>query len=655
MSISLRSLVAPALMALAAHAASWAPIPPEVWALKDDPSKGIKDAVILEDRTILKGTYMERILRIRVLSESGRKAANLDAFSEACYEFDGRTVYPDGRELRFEKRQDFKEDTTEVGEFSFKQKLVVPPGVTSNCVVELRWLESTGEFWFGRAPLPARMGYATQLRFGREYLTLKESVEIPTNFGWAYIPLSGKTQKLNFEERGSFRVFSVNNLAAQELPPFALPVSQDRPSLAIFYQPEGIGRFTKKSQKEFWDAVGKFFWKDDFETGISKGRHYEALRAKVFAGITSNLPLEVASALIGALEKEVVNLSHLSHEESAKQAKEEKVPPGKELGEICQRRVANGWGMTMLFYHLLKDAGFRPKVALLADRDVQLFRPNLYNPWQAMHAVAVVEDSEKGMGFYDPSQRFGAPGLIHPDFQGVQGLLLDPNAGWSGQPFQVPVQPATFNQKRYEYALELGSEEERYQLKAQFSGFPELAERRRYDVDEQKERDRKLKERFEKNLTGTTILRAEVQNAANPEANVSWVVEAQREVEGSRQRHIQPFPGLTYPLSVPDSMPAERTLPIVMPYLQVQLAKCTFKIPKGYRAHLGQPSQLKNSIGSVAWVAELKKQGEDDQVLVVMKVTVDSMFAPPTAYEELKTYLNWITEAFKRTVVLEKV
>ncbi len=655
MSISLRTLVAPALMALGAHAASWAPIPPEVWALKEDPSKGIKDAVILEDRTLLKGTYWERILRIRVLSESGRKATNLDAFSEACYEFDGRTVYPDGRELKFDKRQDFKDDTTEVGDFSFKRKLVVPPGVTSNCVVELRWLESTGAFSFGRAPLPARMGYATQLRFGSEYLTLKESVEIPTNFGWAYIPRSGKTQRLELEERGSFRIFSVTNLPAQELPPFALAVSQDRPSLSIFYQPEVLGRYTKKNQKEFWDAVGKYFWKDDFESGVSKGRHYEALRAKVFTGITSKSPIEVASALIGALEKEVVNLSHLSHEESAKRGKEEEVPLGNELGKICERRAASGWGMKMLYYHLLKDAGLRPKVALLSDRDVQLFQPNLYNPWQAMYPVVVVEDLEKGARIYDPSQRFGAPALIHPDFQGVQGLLLDPNADWSGQPFQVPIQPVEFNQKRFDYTLELGTEEDRFQLKAQFSGFPELAERRRYDVDEQKERDRKLKERFEKNLAGTTILRAEVKNAANPEANVNWMVEALREVEGARQRHIQPFPGLTYPLSIPDSMPVERALPIVMPYLQVQLAKCTFKIPKGCRAHLGQPSQQKNSIGSVAWVAEQKKQGDEDQVVVVMKVTVDSMFAPPTAYEELKTYLNWITEAFKRTVILEKV
>ena len=425
--------------------------------------------------------------------------------------------------------------------------------------------------------------------------------------------------------------------------------------MLIYYQPEDLDQYAKKDQSEFWKAAGNLVWKARIESKISKGRHYETLRAKVFAGINSKSPAGVASALIGALEKEVVNLSHLSHEESAERKKEEKAPLGEELGEMCKRRVADGWGMTMLFYHLLKDAGCRPKVALVANRDVRLFRPNLHDPWQAMHVVIVVEDPGKGSRMYDPNQRFGAPGLIHPDFQGVQGLLLDPNADWSGRPFQVPIQPVEFNQKRFEYTLELGTEEDRFQLKAQFSGFPELVERRRYDVDEQKERDRKLKERFEKNLAGTTILRAEVKNAANPDANVNWMVEALREVEGGRQRHIQPFPGLTYPLSVPDSMPPERTLPIVMPYLQVQLAKCAFKIPKGYRAHLGQPSQQKNSIGSVAWVAEQKKQGDEDQVVVVMKVTVDSMFAPPTAYEEFKTYLNWITEAFKRTVILEKV
>jgi len=57
----------------------------------------------------------------------------------------------------------------------------------------------------------------------------------------------------------------------------------------------------------------------------------------------------------------------------------------------------------------------------------------------------------------------------------------------------------------------------------------------------------------------------------------------------------------------------------------------------------------------VNWIAEVKQRGEDSIIVVTLKVTVDTMFAGPAAYEELKTYLGWITETFRRTLILEKV
>jgi len=643
-----------AMSLMPALAADWPPVLPEVWAMKEDPAKGIKDAVILENRTLLKNTSLERIIRLRILSEAGRKAVELDAFSDACYDFDGRTVCPDGKVLKFDKRQDFSKETVKVGSLSEKRTIAIPPGVNANCVVELRWSESLGQSYVGRHPLPERMGYATQFMFGASYLTLLETVEISIPFPWNLVAQSGQTQKLEEVKRSGFRVYSAQNLPAVEHPPFSLDVLQDRPVVSIFMQPKLLSSRIKASPQDYWNGVGRVLWKDGFESAdLRKGRHYEALRAKLVAGIPTKEPLALASALVSALEKEIVNLSHLTFEEMANRPEDQKQLEITDLGELCRGKAASGWGMTLLFYHMLKDSGLQPKLALLADREVQLFQAQVYNPWQATHVAVVVEEPGKGAQLYDLSQRFGAPGLIHPSFQGVQGMLVDPKNDWSGHPFAVPIQPANFNQKRYEYSLDLG-EEERFKVNAQFSGFPELEERRRFDKDEPKERDRNLKEGFEHRLKGTTILRSEVQNPNDPAVNVAWFVEGQREAEESRVRHIDPFPGLTYPVSIPDAMPTERGLPIVMPYLQVQLAPSTFKIPKGYRAQLGQPSHQKNSFGSVAWVAELKKQGQDDQVTVVMKVTVDTMFAPPTAYEELKTYLNWIQEAFKRTVVLEK-
>ena len=74
MSGNWKTCLLPALLTLPVVGADWPAIPPEVWTIKEDSVKGIKDAVILEDRTIFKLTCIERIRRVRILSEAGRKA-----------------------------------------------------------------------------------------------------------------------------------------------------------------------------------------------------------------------------------------------------------------------------------------------------------------------------------------------------------------------------------------------------------------------------------------------------------------------------------------------------------------------------------------------------------------------------------------------------
>jgi len=53
-------------------AESWAPIPPEVWAIKEDPAKGIRDAVVLENRVRFTHVRTEFVLRARILSGGNR-------------------------------------------------------------------------------------------------------------------------------------------------------------------------------------------------------------------------------------------------------------------------------------------------------------------------------------------------------------------------------------------------------------------------------------------------------------------------------------------------------------------------------------------------------------------------------------------------------
>jgi len=192
-------------------------------------------------------------------------------------------------------------------------------------------------------------------------------------------------------------------------------------------------------------------------------------------------------------------------------------------------------------------------------------------------------------------------------------------------------------------------------VEAHFGGYPEYAERWNHMVSESSEQNRLLKEGLEKALKGATLAKAEVLNATNPKETVSWKAEGTLEPKGGRQRTVEPFPGMPSPLWIPDAFPKERALPIVMPYLQIHAAHSAIKVPKGFRVRPVPPLDERNRFGRVKWSTELKTAGEEHSAEVALEVSVDSMFAGPEAYGELKAFLGWIDEACHRTLVLEKI
>lgn len=246
----------------ALQAREWPVVSAEIWAMKEDQAKGIKDAVILENRTIFKTYSMERIIRIRILSEAGKMAARLPEFSGECHSFDGRTVYPDGKVLSFEARQDFQSVPVSVGNFEEKRTVLIPPGLTADCLVELRWVENTLLDW-----LPTRMGNWHYWRFGSEYYTLIESIKVPKKFRLSYTAMHGSL-RLSVTESENDRDFWAKDIPATESELYSLSFFMDRPVFQAFYQPQRMFKTVKEGSSVYWKALGTKFYQGYFEDSI---------------------------------------------------------------------------------------------------------------------------------------------------------------------------------------------------------------------------------------------------------------------------------------------------------------------------------------------------------------------------------------------------
>jgi hypothetical protein len=202
--------------------------------------------------------------------------------------------------------------------------------------------------------------------------------------------------------------------------------------------------------------------------------------------------------------------------------------------------------------------------------------------------------------------------------------------------------------------VDVREDEDRFQVKGVFSGIPEQTERDHYLKLEPKEQSRLLKESFEKGIQGCTIESAELTDVVQPANPLAYAVKGRIERDESRTRRVEPFPGMSAPLWIPDQLPDHRSLPIVLPYLSTHTAESLIQVPKGYRYGGGTPFQQRNQFGSVTWSATPTEKDGATQIRCVYRVEVTTFAALPAAYGDFKAFLGWVSEAGRRLVVLEK-
>jgi hypothetical protein len=655
--VPMRRVLIAALLAVPAllQAGGWPQIPQEVWAIKEDPAKGIKGAVVLEDRMTFRNVMVEYVYRVRILNEGGKSAAEFEDFSDKAYDIEGRTVYPDGKEVVFNQRKDFQTKTAvKSGGFEIKHTILLPPGLSADCVVEIRWKESASSKpkrrWID--PIPERLGMSHEWRLAHPFFTKELVVELPVSFPWAYQVFPSRSFRPEMSEEGGYRRFTLKDLPAVEDLPYSLPSTRDVVRFVVYFQPFELRPFAIKGPEVYWKQASESLFRNVFTSWVKKGSKYEALKQELSSGLPAD-PQDQARVLLQHLQSRIRNSSWPTFEEVGRQSQEEyeEGVHTEDLEAIASSGVTNSNGMVVLYFNLLKDRGLEPKIALAADRDLRLFRMECLDFFQFNREMMVVEEPGRAALWLDPTLRFSEPGLVLPSFQGTAGLVLDPK-DWSVSRKLVPVQPNDSNASEYTFNLELGEEALAFRMAASFKGYPEFRERTRFMHLEPKEQNRQLKEDLERNLKNAAFSKVEVQHAQESKAHLLLTAEGRIEQEAQRRREIYPFPGMAMPLSIPDRWPEGRTEFIVIPFLQTFVSTSRFKLPEGSSIGGISPMDNANRFGKVQWSVS-HKQGEED-VKVEMRIEVTTLLEAPSSYDDLRTFLGWVQEACGRTLYIEK-
>ena len=635
------------LTARPAPAGGFPALPASVWAMKEGP----KGAVVLEDRIRFNGTTVDHLHRIRVFAEAGKEAAEFQDLPSLAFDIVGRTVYPDGREIRFNSLKDFAERVVEAQGTRRRQTHFVAPGVTGDCVVEFQWSEPADG---PRRGLPRRIGdgYYGIWNLANAFPTQLRVVEIAKPFPLAWSLILAEGVKPEVTDTLSYKRIAFKDLAALEIPPYGILPTLKTPKLLMYWMPDGIVASAGQGPAFFWQEVVTEIYKRQLEDDIDKGSAYRALSKELTTDLPAS-PSQAAMALLTRLEGKIVNLSQASFAELAALPKDFwKGFQVRDLNAAAKTGRTSAHGMQLLFYHLLKDARLKPLVAKVVDRDLALFDWNLLNPWQYHHEIFGIDEPGVGTVWLDPTLRNAMPGVVHPDYTGVPALLVNTET-WKATSGTVGGLSASVNVRKYTYALTLDDEGDAFELTSEFGGFPEYAERYRYMALEPKAQGKELKERLERELKNLQVTEAEVLNATDPKNSLSWKVKGHLEREIGRNRLVDPFPAMPWPLWIPSKLEETRGgIPIILPYLSTQLAVTTFPVPKGWRMEPHQEFRRENRFGRVVWTATLEPDGRS--VKVLLRTDVNLLSAPAAEWKSFRSFLAWIEDACRRQVTLSK-
>lgn len=648
------------LNAQATKGVGWAPIPAEVWAMKEDPAYSIKGAVVLEDKYEIGESRLIRTLRVRILSDQGREAAKLFLFEGDAPKIEGHTLYPDGRSVGFDRPKDFGVKThLRAGWLEATRTAVVPPGIDGNCVFEARWEEPPlGRF---------------QRRFiqylGGQFPVQRTVVEVAKSLPRSYMVVPGKGIRSESVDNPKFKRFVLLDLPSQEEVPFGLKAAMDRPRIVVFTR-QTTRDLTRQFVQEqnprkradlFWSRHAVEDLKPAFEDGWYTSDDYKALRDTMFKDLPP-APHARASELLMRLNARIRNRDQSTFAELAANKGIHNTSDWLDyrnmfrthnLNVIAQLGVTTKNGMRFMYYYLLKEAGLQPRIGLVADRNILLLDYNTLDANQYTHLLLGVDEPGKGLLWLDPTLRFVTPGLILADYQGTNGVVITPGS-WKAEPFTVPVQPALVNQRVFRYQVSLDEEGESFSVSADFAGIPEYLARNRVLALDGPGQNRLLKEDLEQGLKNLAISKTEVLHAHDPHHNLTWKAEGHLDMDPLRVREVQPFPAMPLPLDIPDTFPRERTAPILIAYRRTHLADSRLEIPSGYHFVAVPPVAHQNRFGSVKWLAAQEAEGGINSVRVLLRVDVTGFYEQAEAYEDLKTFCGWIKEVTGKSVLLER-
>lgn len=385
--------------------------------------------------------------RIKILTEEGKKFANIEIPLFPWYHFDGvkaRTIHPDGSIVEFTGKP-FEKVLAKTRDLKFLAQTLTMPDVTVGSIIEYKYKYSWERFTFD-----------TTWEIQHDLFTVKEhfwlqghTKQLQTS-GYlmglgtrlAYV-VYGNVPPPHRTKSGAIEL-EVENEPAFKSEEYAPPVADLKPIVRFFY-----GGKELISAEAFWQEFGRSKF-DESERFIG---NRDSIRTAASAAINSETDPEKKLHKLYARAQATRNLS-FERRRTKQEDKKEELKPNENAGDVLDRGYGTHNDIARFFVALARAAGFDAQVVRAPNRKEFFFKPSYLVASQLASELAVVKLNGNDL-FLDPGTEFCPFGLVRWIHTSDKGLRLDKSGGTF-----VVVPPATSDksQLRRIANVELGSD-----------------------------------------------------------------------------------------------------------------------------------------------------------------------------------------------------
>jgi len=451
------------------------------------------------------GRYEEDYIRIKILTEEGRKQADIEIpVLEGYVGISGlhaRTIHPDGTISEFNGQVFDKTVLKKRGIPKYKAKAFTFPDVQVGSILEYYYTINFEGYWIWFShwilsdELFQKHAKFTLRPFSQEgsHVNLRWTLHLPPGIPE---PVQGPDLVVKMD---------VNNLPAFRTEDFMPPADELKARVDFIYSYEALD----PDMNRFWKNVGKKR-NGEVESFISKRSALQEAAAQIVS--SSDSP----EAKLQKLYARVQQLRNITYEpqKTEEQKKRENQKDLANAEDVLKRGYGSEDQMNWLLLGLARAAGFEAYAVAVSDRSEYFFAPQVMDASRLRQSAVLVKLNGKDL-YLEPGARFVPFGVLKWEATGVQGLRLDKDGGGWIQT-TVPDSSASQIQRAAEFKL-TDTGDLQGKVKVTFTGL-EGARRR---TEERNEDDVAKKKFLEDELKQYIPAASEVQLANSPDWNDS--------------------------------------------------------------------------------------------------------------------------------------